>query len=133
MTTSGNNQFEERNDLQEIDLTVLDVLLSLKKPGAPDPRRRIIAIYLESAPKLMDSIRGAFAVSDRGSLRKSAHSLKSSSYNVGARCLGSICGELEQLAKTGPLDDEGGLMERAETSFKAVMASLEEALRQMPQ
>jgi HPt (histidine-containing phosphotransfer) domain-containing protein len=133
MSTSGNNQFEERSDLQEIDLTVLDALLSLKKPGASDPRRRIVAIYLESAPKLMDSIRGAFAVSDRGSLRKSAHSLKSSSYNVGANGLGSICGELEQLAMAGPLDDEGGLMDRAETSFKAVMASLEEALQRMSQ
>jgi HPt (histidine-containing phosphotransfer) domain-containing protein len=133
MTTSVNNQFEERNDLQEIDLTVLDVLLALKKPGAPDPRRRIIAIYLESAPQLMDSIRGAYAASDRGSLRKAAHSLKSSSYNVGAKGLGSICGELEQLAKVGPLDEEGGLMDRAETSFKAVMASMEEALRRMSQ
>jgi HPt (histidine-containing phosphotransfer) domain-containing protein len=133
MTTSATSQFEESNDLQDIDLTVLDFLLSLKKPGAPDPRKRIIAIYLESAPKLMDSIRGAFAASDSGSLRKAAHSLKSSSYNVGANGLGSICGELEQLAKAGPLDDEGGLMDRAETSFKAVIASLEEALRRMSQ
>jgi HPt (histidine-containing phosphotransfer) domain-containing protein len=133
MTTSGNKQFVERNDLSEIDLTVLDVLLALKKPGAPDPRRRIIAIYLESAPKLMDSIRDAYAASDKGPLRKAAHSLKSSSYNVGAKGLGEICGELERLAKAGPLDEEGGLMERAETSFKAVIASMEEALRQMPQ
>ena len=122
---------ENPKDQDIIEWSVLDALLAFKKPGAPDPRRRVIAIYLDSAPKLMETILASFAGSDSASLKKAAHSLKSASMNVGANGLGNICAALERIPMEGPLDGGGELIENAETSYKAVMASLEEALRRM--
>jgi HPt (histidine-containing phosphotransfer) domain-containing protein len=131
MSSSENPGKADQRDQGEVDLSVLDALLALRKPGAPDPRRRIIAIYMDSAPKLMDAIMAALAASDSTSLKEAAHSLKSASMNVGAKAFGAICADLERIATAGSLDDAGGLAEKAETSFKAVMASLEGALRSM--
>jgi two-component system, sensor histidine kinase len=131
MTSEEAIKAGESTTSNEIDLSVLDGLLALSKPGSPDPRKRIIAIYIDSSAKLMEAIRSAFTASDPSVLKKAAHSLKSSSMNVGAIGLGTICSDLELLAKTGPLDEAGGLLERAETSYKAVIASMEEALLNM--
>jgi HPt (histidine-containing phosphotransfer) domain-containing protein len=133
MTSSENPGIGDQRDQGEVDLSVLDALLALRKPGAPDPRRRVITIYMDSAPKLMEAIRKAFAASDETSLKKAAHSLKSASMNVGAKGLGAICADLEGLAMAVSLDDAGGLIQRAETSYKEVIASMEEALRRMSQ
>jgi len=122
---------ENPKDRDIIEWSVLDALLALRKPGAPDPRRRVIAIYIDSAPKLMETILASFAGSDSASLKKAAHSLKSASMNVGAKGLGNICAALERIAMEGTLYGGGELIEKAETSYKAVMASLEEALRSM--
>jgi len=45
---------------------------------------KIITIYLQTTPKLLQDLREAVAASDAQAMRKAAHSLKSSSANVGA-------------------------------------------------
>jgi hypothetical protein len=44
-----------------IDWSVLEEYLAFRKPGKPDPRRRIISIYLDSSPALMDAIKTAIS------------------------------------------------------------------------
>jgi HPt (histidine-containing phosphotransfer) domain-containing protein len=128
MNSKESNSTEDREKRKEIDLTVMDGLLALRKPGAPDPRRRIITIYIDTATKLMEAIRTGFAEADYTSLKKAAHSLKSSSMNVGAIALSDICIDLERSVMSDSLDDAGELIKNAETKFAAVMDALKEAL-----
>jgi HPt (histidine-containing phosphotransfer) domain-containing protein len=114
-----------------IDWSVLEDYLAFRKPGRPDPRRRIISIYLDSAPALMEAIKTAISGADGTLLSKSAHSLKSSSMNVGAGGLGSLCAELERTGRVGAIDEAKNLAERLETQYAAVTAALRDALQHM--
>lgn len=114
-----------------IDWSVLDQFLAFRKPGGPDPRRRIITIYLESAPILMDSIKIAVNKGDAILLAKAAHSMKSSSMNVGAESLASLFGELEQMGKADSIEDAKILIDRLETEYEAASTALWDALQHM--
>ena len=114
-----------------VEWSVLDEFLAFRKPGAPDPRRRIITIYLDSAPMLMEAMITAISAADGTSLTKAAHSLKSSSMNVGAGGLGSLCAELERTGKAGSIEEAKNLVDRAEMQYAAVIAALKDALQQM--
>jgi HPt (histidine-containing phosphotransfer) domain-containing protein len=57
--------------------------------------------------------------------RESAHALKSSSANVGARRLSSLCKEMETVARTGLAEKAAGLMAAVDAEF----ARVQEALR----
>ena len=114
-----------------IEWSVLDEFLAFRKPGAPDPRRRIITIYLDSAPMLMEAMKTAISAADGALLTKAAHSLKSSSMNVGAKGLGSLCAELERTGKAGSIEEAKSLIAWVETQYSAVIAALKDALQQM--
>jgi len=114
-----------------IDWSVLDQFLVFRKPGGPDPRRRIITIYLDSSPMLMEAIKTAINGADGSLLSKSAHSLKSSSMNVGAGSLGSLCAELERTGKTGAIVEAKNLVERLEKQYTDASAALHDALQNM--
>ena len=114
-----------------IEWSVLDEFLAFRKPGGPDPRRRIITIYLDSAPMLMEAMKTAISAEDGTSLTKAAHSLKSSSMNVGAKGLGSLCAELERTGKAGFIEEAKNLVDRVEIQYAAAIAALKDALQQM--
>ncbi|MFO1424594.1 MAG: response regulator [Candidatus Competibacteraceae bacterium] len=76
--------------------SALDQIRALQRPGAPDLLGKIIGLYLESSPKLLRQMREAVTAEDGEALRQAAHSLKSSSANLGATQLAAVCKELEQ-------------------------------------
>jgi HPt (histidine-containing phosphotransfer) domain-containing protein len=114
-----------------IDWSVLEEYLAFRKPGRPDPRLRIITVYLDSSPALMDAIRTAISLADGTLLSKSAHSLKSCSTQVGAGGLGSLCSELERMVRGGAIEEAKTLVDRLETQYAAVTAALKDALQHM--
>jgi HPt (histidine-containing phosphotransfer) domain-containing protein len=60
---------------------------------------------------------------------KAAHSLKSSSMNVGASAFGTLCAELELSGKTGNLQQAVDLLAIAQTQYEAVAAVFRESLQ----
>jgi HPt (histidine-containing phosphotransfer) domain-containing protein len=114
-----------------IDWSVLEEYLAFRKPGRPDPRLRIITVYLDSSPALMDAIKTAIGGENRSMLSKSAHSLKSCSTQVGAGGLGSLCAELERTGRAGAFKEAKTLVDPLETQYAAVTAALRDALQQM--
>ena len=80
-----------------VDRRVLDRLRALRRPGAPDLLLRVIRIYRDNAPVLIDDMARALAAGDGEGLRFAAHSLKSSSANVGGVAMSTICERLEIL------------------------------------
>jgi HPt (histidine-containing phosphotransfer) domain-containing protein len=131
MTTTTDPGNGDSMQKSVIEWSVLDELLAFRKPGGPDPRRRIITIYLDSSPMLMEAIKTAISGADGTLLTKSAHSLKSSSMNVGALGLGLLCAELERTGKADSIEEAKNLFDRVETQYAAVTAALQHASQQM--
>jgi len=89
---------------------------------------RVLHAYLKDTPPHLQALRQALAAGDTVQLRKTAHSLKSSSANVGALTLAQYCKELEQLGRTNTTVGAAELLADMERSFQAVRQALEALL-----
>lgn len=107
-----------------IDWSILAPLRALRKPGLPDPRLRVIEIYLKSASGLMAEIRKSIAASDSSALMKASHSLKSASMNIGATGLFSTCNSLERIGRAGAMEEVGELGTILDSEYEAVVSEL---------
>nr|WP_295374552.1 ATP-binding protein [Pseudoxanthomonas sp.] len=71
---------------------------------AGDETVRIISLFLEDAPRLIAALEKAAAVPDLDAMRDAAHTLKSSSANVGAMALSAAAKRVELGARAAKLD-----------------------------
>jgi two-component system sensor histidine kinase/response regulator len=85
---------------------------------------KVIAAYVDDTPQHLDTLRQAIAALDALKLRKAAHSLKSSSANVGAEALAQMCKEMEHLGRTETTEGASGILTDMELEFQAVRHSL---------
>ncbi|RLJ22792.1 hybrid sensor histidine kinase/response regulator [bacterium endosymbiont of Escarpia laminata] len=110
---------------------LLDNLRTMQRPGAPSILGKVINIYLESSPVLLESIHKAVTQGDGTALLEAAHSLKSSSANLGAAQLAKVCRELETLGREGRTETAGFLLKRLDTEFEAVCSALTRELLEL--
>lgn len=85
-----------------IDESVLDSL----HDAIGDSLGQIVTLYIEDVPKTINEMRAALQAQDFTTIMRHAHSLKSSSANLGVMQLSSIATDLEQLLKDGETDAE---------------------------
>ena len=71
---------------------------------AGDETVRIISLFLEDAPRLIAALEKAAATPDLDAMRDAAHTLKSSSANVGAMALSAAAKRVELGARAARLD-----------------------------
>ncbi|WP_299347133.1 ATP-binding protein [uncultured Pseudoxanthomonas sp.] len=83
-----------------LDQTMLEELREI----AGDETTRIISIFLEDAPRLIGTLEKAAAVPDLDAMRDAAHTLKSSSANVGAMALSAAAKRVELGARARKLE-----------------------------
>jgi signal transduction histidine kinase/CheY-like chemotaxis protein len=83
-----------------LDHSMLDELQEI----AGDETARIIALFLEDAPRLITQLENAAALPDLDAMRDAAHTLKSSSANVGAMALSTAAKRVELGARAMKLD-----------------------------
>lgn len=114
-----------------IDWSVLDTFLALCKPGRPDPRARLIRVFLDSTPDILNQIRNAITTADARSLAGTAHSMKSGSMNVGAAQLGALCAELEKIGRSGTTEGAKEPFTRAEAQYEAVATAFRTVLSEI--
>ncbi len=81
---------------QSLDTDVLSTLRAL--PDGKMRVERILTTYLETSSHLLLQLHDAVPNNHGAAMRQAAHSLKSSSANVGARRLSQLCSELEAAA-----------------------------------
>ena len=89
---------------------------------------RIIALYLEDAPRLIAQLERAVVGNDPIALRVAAHTLKSSSANVGATTLSEAARDLEHGARDGTLTQPASAVARIVGEFAQVRAALQAKL-----
>ncbi|HEV7269334.1 hybrid sensor histidine kinase/response regulator [Pseudoxanthomonas sp.] len=83
-----------------LDQTMLEELREI----AGDETTRIISIFLEDAPRLIGTLEKAAAVPELDAMRDAAHTLKSSSANVGAMALSAAAKRVELGARARKLE-----------------------------
>jgi PAS domain S-box-containing protein len=116
-----------------IDYTFLNQIEVLQKPGAPDILSRVLSIFLEKSQELMQNLRDGIAAGDAVTVQRSAHSLKSSSANVGALELSSLLKEMESLGRANALEGAATLLPLIEEELRKVIGVLEGELeRRLP-
>ena len=84
----------------------------------------LIDTYVEEGGRLVERLRIAAADASADELMRAAHSLKSSSMNVGALALGEQCRVLEADARAGDVPDAAGRADEIAAGFEDVRAAL---------
>ncbi len=105
-----------------LDDSVLDELREV----LGDEVDKIVQVYLEDAPRLIAQLERAAVGNDPIALRVAAHTLKSSSANVGARTLSDAARDLEHGARDGTLGQPEALVARIVTEFAQVRRALQD-------
>jgi len=107
-----------------INPLALDAIRALSTEQGELLLQRVLATFLQDTPKQLAALHAAVTESDPATIRKTAHSLKSSSANVGADTLARLFKELEQIARAGRTDGAAALIAQLEREFQSVRQSL---------
>ncbi len=89
----------------------------------------LVDLYLAESPKLVEELRAAIRERDADRLVHAAHSLKSSSVNLGARSLSDRLTELEMLGRSRVISGAEDILSQCEWEFAEVCAELEAQLK----
>jgi two-component system sensor histidine kinase/response regulator len=107
-----------------LDERALAQIRALQRPGQPSMLGKIIGIYLDSSPVLLQRLRDAVATGDGEALRQAAHSFKSGCANLGATQLAARCSELEQQGRDQRLEEAAALLQAVEIDYIQVRERL---------
>ena len=123
---------EEQLDSEVIDQKALDAIRALEKSGANTANllHKIITIYLSNSQELLNNIKLSF--NQGGNLSETgnyAHSLKSSSFNVGAVKVGELSKKLEHGCRNNNAENIQTLINSIETAHKNACHALNEILQ----
>jgi HPt (histidine-containing phosphotransfer) domain-containing protein len=113
-----------------LDDAVLAGLRKLTPPGEPDVLVEVLKLFLEEVPPRIARLRNAWAAGNIQEVHRTAHSLKGSAGNIGARRLYDVCSQLDQRGKAGdlaavpPLVDALGVeFGKVETEIRRLIAA----------
>jgi CheY-like chemotaxis protein len=108
-----------------IDDSALDELYAVIGADAS----RIVTVFLEDAPNLLAQLERAALAPDFAALREAAHSLKSSSANLGAMALSAAAKRIELGARMETLDRPAVAVAILTEEFEKAKAALQMRLR----
>jgi PAS domain S-box-containing protein len=108
-----------------LDRQILDGLRDMAGPKAAKMLSLIIDNYLEDAPERLQEMRDALVANNPEGLRQAAHSMRSSSANLGAMGLANLFKELENLGRAGTTANAQTLLYQVEREYEKVLQALE--------
>jgi PAS domain S-box-containing protein len=117
---SDRPQTEQASSTHESPLVndALDNIRALQTKNGADIVSKVVQLYVSSVPKLLKTMQDAIGNEDCRALEMAAHTLKSSSANVGAMKLAELCKEAERQAHAGE-------MTRADTRLVNILEEFE--------
>jgi HPt (histidine-containing phosphotransfer) domain-containing protein len=119
------------NSTEVIDRQVLDQLGKVRTNGKPELLTRVIKLYLVESPKLIQKLKQAANAANAPEMASQAHSLKSSSANVGAKVLSRYCEDLEQSARRADTEEARRILAKVESEHGSVQAALKAESEQL--
>jgi signal transduction histidine kinase/DNA-binding NarL/FixJ family response regulator len=114
-----------------INLSSLRAIRALEVPGGGDLIEQVVTIYLEHAPRLLEELGAAARGIEPGRAARCAHTLRSSSAQLGAERLAEICGVLEHAAGAGDTGAQLALLDTIVTEYECVRRRLVNATREV--
>jgi two-component system sensor histidine kinase/response regulator len=119
------------NGSDVIDRQVLEQLRKVITNGKPELLTRVVKLYLTESPKLIQRLKQAAGAADAPAIANSAHSLKSSSANVGAMALSRYCADIEASARRADTDEARRILARIESEHDSVQHALAAEVEQL--
>ena len=113
-----------------IDQKTLLELCKIQRPGKPLVLEKILSVYLTTTPGLISEMHERALERDYETIGKCAHTVKSSSQNVGAINLARACLTLETNMRSGRHEMAAANIESINVEFQEVKTILERLLRQ---
>ena len=114
-----------------LDETVLDRLRVLERDGSPDLLARLTDLYISSSRELVLGLSESIANRDARAIEMSAHTLKSSSANLGALQFSELCAQMEHMGREDKLAGIEELFEELQREFPLVCAALEHSCKNL--
>ncbi len=126
-TLFGSNALPPRSEATKtiLDRQILDSLRDMAGSKAAAMLSLIIGNYLEDAPERLQELRDAVVEGNPDGLRQAAHSLRSSSANLGAVTFSNLLKELENLGRAGTTDTAETFLNAVEREYEKVITALE--------
>ncbi len=122
---------ETVSGLAAIDLQTLNTIQSLHKQGQPGLLREVVQVYFNDSLVLLENLRKAVYQEDLVKIKKALHSFKSSSANVGALRLASLCNQLEDLKLPDCAETIDDMVFQIEAEYELVCLSLDSELQKI--
>jgi HPt (histidine-containing phosphotransfer) domain-containing protein len=113
------------SEIASIDGKFLDRIRIIQDRGNPGLLKKVIGLYFQEAPKLLQRLRDASGRDDSKGMQQAAHALKSSSASLGASRLARICEEMEALARSEETAKARPLITLLENEYSQVHAALD--------
>ncbi|NJN67022.1 MAG: hypothetical protein HC884_10075 [Chloroflexaceae bacterium] len=123
-------QLEGQGKGTPIDYEVLDLLQMTLGDDEPEILCELIETYLEDTPRLLAELRQSIAQNSADRLTRTAHSLKSSSAQLGALNLSTICQDLETRGRGGSLEGAAERIAQIEEEYQRVEQALSKVARE---
>lgn len=107
-----------------IDTLALDNIRSLQRPGAPDILQKLVSLYTSTAPDQLSKLSTGLETHNAKMVEEQAHSLKSSSANLGANKLAALFKELERMGREQTLDGAEAVFSDVQSLYPLVCQQL---------
>lgn len=107
-----------------VDQASLDQLKSIHHEEGSDLAQRLIKTFLGDLPSRAQVVREALASSDYGRVGQTAHAVRSSAKLLGASALSDLCGEMEELCRSGRFEPVRDLAMRFDAECNRVQTEL---------
>lgn len=82
-----------------VDWSRLDELLEMETAGMPGLTARLVRTFVQNSQRLISELQAAINAGDADGVRRAAHSIKSTSANVGGTPLAQVARTLEHAAQ----------------------------------
>ena len=112
-----------------LDMTVIETLQALQRPGAPSILERITAAFKRSGTTLLEELRRGADNGDLQGVQNAAHSLKSGSANVGAIVFSQTANTIEFAARDGALGAVNDAVLALENQWASLIDALDNVLK----
>jgi HPt (histidine-containing phosphotransfer) domain-containing protein len=117
-------QPSHQNVERKLDPAALDKIRAMGRPGGPSMLVKLSRLYFASVAKEIHQMSDSLTKKDAATLRRSAHTLKSSSAQIGATQLARLCQELEHVAAAGDLEAAAARLPGLQAECDSVCAEL---------
>ncbi len=107
-----------------IDPGVLAELRQFQGEGESDILLELAEAFQFETPPLIEALHVAVREEQSEALKRAAHNLKGSSYNLGARPMAELCSDLETLGKQGTFNGAAELITKLEQEYRRVCQAL---------